>query len=247
MKRLILILGFLVSALPASATSYFLATAAGGGSDSNSGLSVGAPWLSPNHAVNCGDTITAAASTSYVASNFYSWGTVTCAAGNNVAWLKCATFDACKITVTNANGIAINNNYWGVQGWEVHASGTTSACFQMRPPNTSTSIHHMIFANDVANGCGSTGFVAFNNGAAGIDYIAIVGNIAYNAATNNAFCQSGISVYEPVAHDANSGTHIYVAGNFSYSNLDPNPCNGAAPTDGNGLIFDTWDGSQGGV
>ena len=192
--------------------------------------------------------IVAAASTSYVASNFYTWGTVSCPGGNNVAWLKCATFDACKITVSNANGIAINKNYWGVQGWEVAASGTTSArCFQMRPANTSTSIHHIIFANDIANGCGSTGFVAFNNGAAGIDYVNILGNIAYNAATNNAFCQSGISVYEPVASDTNAGTHIYVAGNFSYSNLDPNPCNGSAPTDGNGLIFDTWDGSQGGV
>src|SRR5580704_5903953 len=102
MKRLILILGFLVSALPASATSYFLATAAGGGSDSNNGLSSGAPWLSPNHAVNCGDTITAAAGT-YSQSNFTSgkWGTVTCAGGNNVAWLICGTFDGCKISTAN--------------------------------------------------------------------------------------------------------------------------------------------------
>ena len=31
------------------------------GSDSNNGTSVSTPWLTPNHAVNCGDTVTAAA------------------------------------------------------------------------------------------------------------------------------------------------------------------------------------------
>jgi hypothetical protein len=35
------------------------------------------------------------------------------------------------------------------------------------------------------------------------------------------------------------GTHIYVAGNFSYSNTNPSGC-----FDGNGIIFDTFDGYQ---
>lgn len=247
MKKFSLIILFAILATPAWATNYFLAPASAGGNDSNNGTSASTPWLSPNHSVNCGDVITAAASTAYVASNFYSWGTVSCSGGNNVAWLRCVTFDACKITVSNANGIAINNNYWGVQGWEVTASGNFAACFQIRPPNTSTNIHHMIFANNVANGCSSTGLVAFNNGGASFDYIAIVGNIAYNAAQNGGECQSGISVYQPVKHDSLAGTHIYVAGNFSYSNFDADPCAGGTPTDGEGIIFDTWDGSQGGL
>jgi hypothetical protein len=47
--------------------------------------------------------------------------------------------------------------------------------------------------------------------------------------------------------DTAAGTHIYIAGNFSYGNLDPKVCNGTSPTDGEGIIFDTFDGSQGGV
>jgi hypothetical protein len=235
-----------VTITPTVGTSYYLATAADGGSDSNNGLSSAAPWLTPNHAVNCGDTITAAASASYSAANFTTgkWGTVTCSGGNNVAWLKCATFDACKISSSSTNGFLISSSYWGVQGWEVSVTGTYSSCFAATPPSTST-IHHIIFANDIANGCGANGVTTYNNGSASVDYIAIVGDIAYNAAQSNSECYSGISIYQPVQSDSLPGTHIYVAGNFSYKNVDPSPCGGATPTDGEGIIFDTWDGSQG--
>src|ERR1039458_996516 len=63
MKSLLLFFALLIQVSPTFATSYYLNTAAGGGNDSNNGLSPGAPWLSPNHAVNCGDTITAAPGT----------------------------------------------------------------------------------------------------------------------------------------------------------------------------------------
>ena len=86
---------------------------------------------------------------------------------NNVAWLKCATFDTCK-TVTNsgkpnANGINYWNELLGRQGWEVTAlSGGSGACFVARPSGGS-NIHHIIFANDVANGCSEGGFDAAAN------------------------------------------------------------------------------------
>ena len=38
------------------------------GSDSNTGKSTSAPWVSPNHSLNCGDVIIAAAGTNYSAS-----------------------------------------------------------------------------------------------------------------------------------------------------------------------------------
>ena len=41
------------------------------GNDFNSGQSPSAPWLSPNHPLNCGDVIMAAASTSYSSASFY--------------------------------------------------------------------------------------------------------------------------------------------------------------------------------
>jgi hypothetical protein len=229
-------------ASPMYATTYFLAPASGGGSDSNSGLSASAPWVSPNHALNCGDTIIAAASTAYGAF-VNDWGAVSCAAGNNVAWLTCAKFDACKITVSNGDGMRINQSYWGVQGWEVTANAGGGSCFAAVPPS-SIVIHHIIFANVVANGCQNNGINSYNLNGGGVDYFVVIGSAAYNAAQGNSSCYSGISVYEPIKSDSVAGTHIFVAGNYSWGNLDPNPCLGIAPVDGEGIIFDTFDGSQ---
>lgn len=246
LKRLALLIALcLACASPSWATtSYFLSPS---GSDAANGLTTGTAWLSPNHAVNCGDTITAASGT-YSAANFQSgkWGTVTCAGSNNVAWVICATFDACKVSSTTSDAIHIDKSYWGVVGWE--ATTTTSqfgGCFVAAAVTSGVNIHHIIFADDVANGCMGGGFTTYNlNGTTGVDYLVIVGNIAYNAAQGNTHCFSGISVYQPVASDSNSGTHIYVAGNFSYANVNPATCNGTASTDGEGIILDTWDTSQ---
>lgn len=236
-------------ASPTWATTYYLAPEATGGNDSNNGTSTNTPWLTPNHAVVCGDVILAAAGI-YSAANFSygKWGAVACAGGNNVAWLKCEAFDACKFA---ANGfyvaMAVTQSYWGVQGWEVTAIGDTDACFTAYPPSSSVQIHHIIFANDVANGCHNSGFTSGNNGNAGVDYLVVVGNIAYNASQSSQSCASGVSVYQPVQSDSLPGTHIYVAGNFSWNNFDANPCGGGAPSDGNGILIDTPDGSQGGL
>jgi hypothetical protein len=105
----------------------------------------------------------------------------------------------------------------------------------------------VIFANNVANGCAHGGFITFNSGTgASADYVVIVGNIAYNAAQGGSACTSGISIYQPIASDSNAGTHIFIAGNISYDNVNPNPCGGTTPTDGEAVIVDTLDFSQGG-
>ena len=255
-----LMCAFLPSFASATPTTYYLASASGGGSDANSGLTQSAPWLTPNHNINCGDVISAAAAADYSSSNFNmgKWGTVnasSCGTGsgqNIVAWLKCATFDACKIT--SGNGMLVDQSYWGVQGWEVTTTQKYAGCFAATPNTTrQTEIHHIVFANNVANGCMASGLASYNFttgqtgyiSTASVDYIAIIGNIAYNATQDNTHCYSGINIYQPIASDGNSGLHIYVAGNFSYGNKNPDPCNGTAPTDGNGIIFDTFDGSQG--
>jgi hypothetical protein len=244
MKKFLLAIFLALITSPAWATTYHLAPASGGGNDSNNGTSTSTPWLTPNHTVNCGDTISATPSTAYSASNFGAgkWGTVSCPAGNSVVWLTCATFDACKINASGQDGMRVTASFWGVQGWEVTASN--AACFTAAPSAGST-IHHIIFANNIANGCSSNGFNTFNSGNASVDYIAVVANIAYNAAQGSSECFSGISIYQPVESDSLAGTHIYVAGNFSYANFDPDPCGGVAPSDGEGIIFDTFDGSQG--
>jgi hypothetical protein len=220
--------------------TYFITTT---GSDAANGLTVGTAWLSPNHALNCGDVIIAS-SGAYSSANFNTgkWGTVTCAAGNRVAWLVCATFDACTISAGANFGMWVDKSYWGVAGWEATSSSTGWTCFAAAPPSGATAnIHHIILANDVANGCGGGGFGSFSTGNFGVDYLEIIGNIAYNASQNSTNCYSGISVFQPVKSDSVAGTHIYVAGNFSYGNLDPATCAGTASTDGEGAIFDTFD------
>jgi len=226
--------------------TYYLAPASAGGKDSNNGLSVGSPWLSPNHSLNCGDVIIALASSAYDSANFNSghWGTVSCPSGNNVAWLQCESFDGCKIS-TNVEGMYIDRSYWGVQGFEVSVSGTNGFCFGAAPNYSHpANIHHVIFANNIANGCMGGGFVSFNAGTSGADYLTIVGNIVYNAARGSDQCYSAISIYEPVQSDSAPGTHLYVAGNFAWGNYQPNPCAGIKPWGGDGIIFDTLDGSQ---
>jgi hypothetical protein len=249
-SALAILLCILVS--PARATTYYIATAAGGGSDSNDGMSESTPWLTPNHAVNCGDVIIAAASTSYSAANFTTgkWGNVTCPSGNNIAWLKCVTFDGCKIFTNSTQGMWVDKSYWGVQGWEVTVrSFMYGACFEANPNFIiPIEIHHIIFANNIANGCLEAGFASSNEGAtASVDYLVIVGNIAFNTAQGNGVCGSGISIYQPISSDTLPGTHIFIAGNFSYENFDPNPCAGGISSDGEGIILDTLDGSQGGL
>jgi len=243
MRKIALAILFTLITSPAWATTYYLAPASGGGNDSNNGTSASAPWLTPNHAVTCGDTITATASASYLAANFQSghWGTVTCPAGNNVAWLNCATFAACKINSSSGDGIAVTASYWGVQGWEVTTSGVFAGCFSAKPPDNATTVHHIIFANDIANGCSSGGVVSYIMGTGSVDYLAFVGNIVYNGAQDGSYCYSGISIFEPHNVDALPGTHIYIAGNLTYNNVEPNPCAGGIPTDGEGIILDTFD------
>ena len=219
------------------------------GSDSNPGTSA-MPWISPNHPMNCGDTILAVPSASYNESHFVatSWGTVSCPGNNNVAWVKCEMFDACKITTaTDSSGMRIGASYWGVQGFEATALiNDYSGCFQIQPPPGSTiTIHHIIFANDICNGANNGGFSSYNNfQGASADYIVFVGNIAYNSANAANVCASGFSINAPVKSDSAAGTHLYVAGNFSWANMNPMICNLAAPTDGNGVILDTFDGAS---
>ena len=235
---------FTITAQSTPVANYYISPT---GSDSNSGTSASSPWLTPNHAISCGAVISAASGT-YSASNFGNgkWGTVSCPAGNNVAWLQCATFDTCKITATGSDAMWVDKSYWGVQGWETSTNTTNDgACFHVGSSSGGV-VHHVIFANDVANGCMGGGFNAYSSStSASVDYITYIGDVAYNAAQGSGACYSGFNVYQPIASDTASGTHNYVAGSFSYNNVDGDPCAGTAPTDGEGINFDTWDFDQG--
>jgi len=227
------------------ATKYYLAPAVLGGSDGNNG-SQGAPWASPNHALNCGDEIIATESTAYDANNFIfnKWGPVNCS-GHGVAWLKCNTFDACKIIgASGSGGMVVTASHWGIMGWEVvNQIFNNQACFQTYVSSTGTNLTDIIFANDIANGCHAGGFTIASDGNVSADYVTAIADIAYNAAQTTGACTSGFNFIGPYQWDTAPGTHLYISQSFAWANVDPNPCAvpPTPPTDGEGFIFDTLD------
>jgi len=224
----------------AFAASYFMSAS---GSDSNNGTSSGTPWLTPNHSgLNCGDTISAASGTY---STFTITSTPTCTT-HNAVWIICATFDTCKVSGSESQGaIVVNANYWAVLGWETTtpsgSSTQNTSCFQAG--EGSGAVHDIYFVDDIANGCLGGGFVT----GTGADYVVLIADIAYNAAQGSTYCYSGVSIYQPYPSDTLPGTHIYVAQIFSWDNLEPNTCNGGNSTDGEGIIFDTFNSAQSGL
>lgn len=228
--------------------TYYLAPSGAGGSDSNNGTSSGTPWLTPNHPLHCGDTIVAAAGT-YASSSFNgSWGAVSgCpAAGIYFATLKCAGpyVTSCVINDTNSNGMVISQSNWAVSGW--YASSTNGTCFAVRPASE-VNIQYIAVINSIANGCAGGGIATspyFGSGTHGVDQFAVVGVIVYNAAYGTAECFAGISVYDPKNANSASGTHVFIAGAFSWANIDGTGCASGLNSDGQGVIFDNWSNSQ---
>lgn len=232
------------------------------GSDSNNGTSLATAWASPNHAVECGDVIIAAAG-SY--KSFQNFGAVSACPSNSggingsggiyFATLLCggSYVGACSIVGTgsaNAGGIDIDSNNWAVEGWKVSQGYSTSQsgfAFVMDTsgiPNGYTGVrHHIAFINNIAynnaNAFGSQNQGQNNGSGYGVDYWAIVGNIAQNSAGRcDGYYDAAIDIIGTKNYDKNSGTHIFASQNFSYNNLQPAGCNG---TDGESMMTDTLD------
>jgi hypothetical protein len=100
--------------------------------------------------------------------------------------------------------------------------------------------HHFAFSNDIAynsaDGFGPSGYD--QQGIYGVDYLAIVGDIAQNSAQGNPnsfYCVAAIDIVAPANFDTQPGTHLYEYGNFSYNNQTN------CPTDVENYMFDTWD------
>jgi hypothetical protein len=228
-------------------TTYYLSP---NGNDLNSGRTPTLAWLTPNHPVNCGDVIIRAAG-SYNNSNFGTgnWGTVSnCPSSGGVyfAQLQCAGpyVSSCSISASSGNAMWIDKSNWAVVG--AINSAPNGSCF-IASPSTATTIHHIAFVNVIANGCADNGVNSFPYWAGahyGVDQFAIAGAIVYNAAAGASECFSGVSVYDPINWDTSAGTHVFLAGVFSYGNIDPIGCAGGLNSDGEGVIFDNWSNSQ---
>src|SRR5271170_5313418 len=165
MKKLALTILFTLLASHAWATTYFLAPATAGGNDSNNGTSASTPWLTPNHALNCGDVIIRAAGSSS-ASNFRggNWGTVSncpSTVGVYFAILKCAGpyVTSCSISASDGNdALTIDKSNWAIIGG-MNSTTNGGGCFNATPSGEE-NIRYVAFINVFANGCYSDGIGA---------------------------------------------------------------------------------------
>ena len=176
-----------------------------------------------NHPVHCADTVSAAPG-AYLASSLGSgvWGVSTCPNNDNVAWLKCAsTLGSCTVTgdYLNKGSIAIDQSYWGVQGFQAtDPSAPFGACFAATPRFNNVTVHHIAFANNVANTCPLAGYdtteYAGGTGPSAVDYFVLRGNLSWNGTQSSTFCGSGISLASMANADNAQGPHNYVGQNI---------------------------------
>jgi hypothetical protein len=154
-----------------------------------------------------------------------------------------------KITSCNVNGGAneafrVDSSNWAVEGFfGTQQASATGACFSATSETTALQ-NHIAFVNDEAENCSLAGFdtYSWHSSGGGVDQVAVVGTIVYNGApsiNDSGYCGSGISLIPLMGTDTSSGTHIFVAGSFSYKNVNA-PSGAGCNTDGEGLIFDSW-------
>ena len=232
------------------------------GSDSNNGLTAATAWATPNHAVNCGDVIIAAAG-SYGPFQG-NWGTVSnCPStsggidgtgGIYFATVLCggSYVGASEITTKaptsgNTEAFQVSNSNWAVEGWYVNTSGHGRAFESYACTYAGGIKHHVAFINDISadnllaagtNDCGQDEGSTSVPSPVGTDYFAVVGMIAQNSA-QDPICLAAIDVVSPGVLDTKSGTHYFLYGNFSYANTNP-PCQ--SESDIEGYMFDTFSG-----
>jgi hypothetical protein len=232
------------------------------GNDNNNGTSAASAWATPNHAVDCGDAIIAAPGT-YNNGQFGTsqWGAVSnCpstsggidgAGGIYFAVLLCGGSDltSCTVDGGSVEAFRVDSSNWAVEGFAATQAATANqggfavGCYAATS-ETSATQHHIAFINDIASGCDAAGFdtYSFTGPGGGVDQSALVGAIAYNAAPSQGgggICGSGISLIPINGSDTSAGAHIFVAGAFSYDNVNA-PVGAGCNTDGEGLIFDSW-------
>jgi hypothetical protein len=212
------------------------------GNDSNAGT-MSSPWLTRQHSTNCQDVIDALAGT-YAEANFRvnTDGPVACPV-TNVRMLHCVVFDDCILTISNAgayDSMSVSSSYSGVDGWDITVTApSTNGCIEAYPPSTSVQVHHVLIANNVCHGAGDGCFFTGWNSVTGVDYLAIVGNIAYNCAQDTANCYSAFDAVPLANYDTLPGTHFYLAFNYAWGTVDPSACNGTGPTDGQAYSLDS--------
>ena len=250
-------------------TNYYVSTT---GNDSNNGTSSGTPWLTLAHAAS--QSVAAGSCINIVPGLYSQSSLLTIANGGNaatatglVAW-RCQvmpfSFSAgalqgegtgCHVQASGAitgDLVDVTASYVIVDGLELDGNSfdVTGACYNMNSGGL-VAIHHMWIVNSDTHGCGAGGI--FDSSS----YTYVIHDVNHDNSGAN-FEGNGISVYEPLGISGYSPTtldnlwcatipsnicfQIVVAYTVSYHNYDIQ--SGSSNTDGEGLIFDTFDHTQ---
>ena len=238
-------------------TNYYVSMT---GSDSNNG-SISSPWLTIQHAAN--QSSIGAGSCINVEPGTYAAGATITYGGNDATptgyvVYRCTQLDACTITEDDhgfeITGSPANASYVVIDGFTLAASseityGQGIEVYDGENPENAFATHHVWVLNNNISGYGQTG-VQLNDG----EYFYVIHNTTYDNSNDTCDAQgSGISLvglkavsgYSPTSMDTSYGFRNVVEYNVSYDNILTQCGTGSDPydTDGNGIIFDTWDGA----
>ena len=152
------------------------------GNDSYDGLAaahttgIHGPWLTPNHAVNCGDVIYAEPGIYNSSARLWNISTTVsnCPSENNIyaAQIICKDAFSCS-TSSSGNGysaVKIVASNIALQGWVLSSFHPDAACAAINP-QSNTILHHVAFVNNICNGAFAEGFGSYPRAAFyGVDY-----------------------------------------------------------------------------
>jgi parallel beta-helix repeat protein len=229
----------------------------GSGNDNNSGLTTNSAFLTLKHAVsflNPGDTLMAMNGT-------YSNDDYTGAAPSHyVAYINSSGRSNAWITIQNYPGATpqlvfngwggfgtTSNSYITIKGFTITGNNDNCTLSGAKAAQTSSPVpfycgegigfsysHHICIVSNTISKCGGCGIVAGQS-----DYVTIEGNRIFNNAWYSPLEASGISMFEDLDIDADTGYKMIIRRNLLYGNkcLVPN-IGKPTPTDGNGIIVD---------
>jgi len=149
--------------------------------------------------------------------------------------LRCANRHGAGIrspSGTDAIRLLEGANYITIDGFDIMAGENG---IQANSSGTDHCInHHTVVRNCHIHDCGAGG-VQLNHG----DYRTVENNIVHHCASVSRYYHSGISLWQPIALDSDTGFHNIVRGNICYGNRNP-----PGGTDGNGIIIDDFRHTQ---
>jgi hypothetical protein len=252
----------LISQTTSSRTYYV----SGSGSDRNNGLSPSSAFRTLQKAANLAKPGVTVLVMNGVYTNAHAQGEALLIekSGTPNAWIKFKAYPghSPKIKHNGWNGILINNGaaYIEIYGLEIEGNNRNitldyakSQKYNSYNPLTNGNCividgrkgghpHHIRIVNNKVHNCGGYGIASMR-----ADYVTIDGNEVYNNAWYSVHANSGISMYQNINTDNNTGYKMYVTNNKVYNNRQYIPWirNGKI-TDGNGIIIDDTQHTQNG-